>query len=210
MISWQITKKQSGGQRHSVLRDLASRASRKISKTTIKSFPSERCGEVLFFLLCAEFRVIYKVESNSDKKGCGLMNIDVVLILIFVQVIMGERTDKVLALQFSALRELQVILHYYEQRGYSAELIGAIAEKKGQMIITTTTKAEMEKVLHPPAPYYNASVFVADKYLIPEEELICWSETSLRGPLIKPALKRYLELFQQFYPDEAKTSYEEC
>ena len=48
------------------------------------------------------------------------MNIDVVLILIFVQVIMGERTDKVLALQFSALRELQVILHYYEQRGYSS------------------------------------------------------------------------------------------
>ena len=133
------------------------------------------------------------------------MNIDVVLILIFVQVIMGERTDKVLALQFSALRELQVILHYYEQRGYSPELIGAIAEKKGQMIITTTTKAEMEKVLHPPAPHYNGSVFVADKYLIPEEELICWSETSLRGPLIKPAMKRYMELFQQFYPDEAKT-----
>ena len=68
----------------------------------------------------------------------------------------------------------------------------------------------MEKVLHPPAPYYNASVFVADKYLIPEEELICWSETSLRGPLIKPAMKRYMELFQLFYPDEAKTSYEEC
>ena len=138
------------------------------------------------------------------------MNIDVVLILIFVQVIMGERTNKVLALQFSALRELQAILHYYERRAYSAELIASIAEKKGQTIITSTSKAEMEKVLHPPAPHYNGSVFVADKYLIPEEELICWSETSLRGPLIKHTMKRYMELFQQFYPDEAKTSYEEC
>ena len=152
---------------------------------------------VPFFLQCVEIRAIYRGASDSDKKGCGRMNIDVILIPFFAEVIVGERTDKVLELQFSALRQLQAVLHYYEQRGYSEKLIGAIAEQKGQMIITTTTKAEMEKVLHP-------SEFVPDKYLIPEEELICWSETSLRGPLIRPAMKRYMELFQRLYPDEAK------
>lgn len=159
---------------------------------------------VPFFLQCAEIRAIYRGASDSDKKGCGRMNIDVILIPFFAEVIVGERTDKVLELQFSALRQLQAVLHYYEQRGYSEKLIGAIAEQKGQMIITTTTKAEMEKVLHPSAPHYNGNEFVPDKYLIPEEELICWSETSLRGPLIRPAMKRYMELFQRLYPDEAK------
>ena len=40
-----------------------------------------------------------------------------ILILIFVQVIMGERTNKVLALQFSALRELQAMCELIEDKG---------------------------------------------------------------------------------------------
>ena len=72
------------------------------------------------------------------------------------------------------------------------------------MILATTGKAEMEKVLHPHAPHYDGGRFIPDQYSVEEEELICWSETSLRGPLIPAAMKRYMELFKRFYPEEAE------
>lgn len=130
------------------------------------------------------------------------MNADIILIPYFAEVIVGDKPEKVQSLQFTALRQLQARLHYYDQRGYSDKLINAIAEKKSEMIMRTTTKAEMEKVLHAPAPHYTGAEFVTDQYCVPEEELIGWSETSLRGPLIPAGLKRYMELFKLVFPEE--------
>ena len=33
----------------------------------------------------------------------------------------------------------------------------------------------------PKAPYYNGAEFITDEYHIPEEELIAWSQTSLKA-----------------------------
>lgn len=63
------------------------------------------------------------------------MNADIILIPYFAEVIVGDRTEKVQALQFSALRQLQARLRYYADRGYSEKLINAIAEKKAEMIM---------------------------------------------------------------------------
>lgn len=41
------------------------------------------------------------------------MNADIILIPYFAEVIVGDRTEKVQALQFSALRQLQARLRYY-------------------------------------------------------------------------------------------------
>ena len=130
------------------------------------------------------------------------MDVDVILIPYFAEVIVGDKPEKVQSLQFTALRQLQARLHWYSERGYQDKLINAIAEKKSEMIIKTTTKAEMEKVLHAPAPQYTGAGFVTDQYCVPEEELIGWSETSLRGPLIPAGLKRYMELFKLVFPEE--------
>lgn len=130
------------------------------------------------------------------------MDVDVILIPYFAEVIVGDKPEKVQSLQFTALRQLQARLHWYSERGYQDKLINAIAEKKSEMIMRTTTKAEMEKVLHAPAPHYTGAGFVTDQYCVPEEELIGWSETSLRGPLIPAGLKRYLELFKLVFPEE--------
>lgn len=127
---------------------------------------------------------------------------DVILIPYFAEVIVGDKPEKVQSLQFTALRQLQARLNWYSQRGYQDKLISAIAEKKSEMIMQTTTKAEMEKVLHAPAPHYTGAGFVTDQYCVPEEELIGWSETSLRGPLIPAGLKRYMELFKLVFPEE--------
>lgn len=130
------------------------------------------------------------------------MDVDVILIPYFAEVIVGDKPEKVQSLQFTALRQLQARLHWYSERGYQDKLINAIAEKKSEMIMRTTTKAEMEKVLHAPAPHYTGAGFVTDQYCVPEEELVGWSETSLRGPLIPAGLKRYMELFKLVFPEE--------
>ena len=37
-----------------------------------------------------------------------------------------------------------------------------------------------------------------------EEELICWSATSLRAPLNHAGLKRFLEVFEMVFPEKYK------
>ena len=48
---------------------------------------------------------------------------------------------------------------------------------------------------------YNGNGFFTDKYNVPEEELICWSETSLRSPLNEAGFNRYMEVCRLVYPD---------
>ena len=116
-----------------------------------------------FRLLCAEIRVIYTIGKNYSRKKVVLMDADVILIPYFAEVIVSEKPEKMLDLQFSALRQLQARLRYYKQKGYHDKLIHAIAEKKAEMIMRTTTKAEMEKVLHAPAPHYTGAEFISDR-----------------------------------------------
>lgn len=128
---------------------------------------------------------------------------EVTMIMHFAELLTKESLPpKVRELQFTAMRELQTQLHYYAQRGYHRRLISEIAEKKGVLILNTTTKADMDKVMHPKPPHYNGAEFVPDEFSIPEEELICWSETSLRAPLNSAGLKRYMSLFKEIFPDE--------
>ena len=130
---------------------------------------------------------------------------DIALIPYFAELICDERKpEKVLALQFDALRQLGAILRFYEERGYQDRLVIAIGEKKADMILAATSKAAMEKVLKPSCPHYTGAGFIPGEYSVPEEELICWSETSLRGPLTSHATKRYMALFREVFPEQAE------
>ncbi len=129
------------------------------------------------------------------------------LIPYIAEILVSDKlTDSQRELQFGALQQLQGILRHYESLGYRADLICKIAEKKGAMILNVTTKSEMLKLLKPDCPHYDGNKFIPGKYNVPEEELICWSEVSLRGgrPLISAACKRYAELFKSVYPEQAK------
>ena len=110
--------------------------------------------------------------------------------------------DNVRELRWDALMQLTRQLNYYKSLGYIDRLLYAIAEKKGKMIMETSSKTEMEKVLKPHAPHYNGNEFFPDKYNVLEEELICWSETSLKSPLNEAGNKRYMQLFSEVFPDD--------
>lgn len=138
--------------------------------------------------------------KETEKK-----DIDLILIPFLAKIITDERqAEKAGKLQLDALRRLRSQLIHYQELGYPDRLISAIAEKKGGRILSVTNKKEMEKLLRPACPHYNGAEFVPDEYGVPEEELICWSETSLRAPLNDAGFKRYMELFRQFFPEEAK------
>ena len=113
-------------------------------------------------------------------------------------------SEKVFALRFDALKMLQGLIHHYDERGYTDKLLNGIAEKKGAMIMSASSKTEMNKILKPKAPHFDGVRFVADRYLLPEEELICWSEASLRAPLNEYAFRRYMELFCRMFPEESE------
>lgn len=110
--------------------------------------------------------------------------------------------DNVRELRWNALMQLTRQLNYYKSLGYIDRLLYAIAEKKGKMIMETSSKTEMEKVLKPHAPHYNGNEFFPDKYNVLEEELICWSETSLKSPLNDAGNKRYMQLFSEVFPED--------
>lgn len=127
----------------------------------------------------------------------------IALLPFWAEVITAEEIpDEVRFLRFQALQELRSYLMHYQKQGYMPRLLYAIAEKKGKLICTISSKTEMDKLLEPRCPYYDGNRFVPDALCIPEEELICWSETSFLGPLNEVGFKRYMELFQQVLPEE--------
>ena len=120
-----------------------------------------------------------------------------------------ETTDKALGFRLDALIKLMSQLRQYKERGFLEELLCAIAEKKGKLILAATTKREMEQILFPRVPHFDGNRFIPDKYSIPEEELIAWSETSMKDPLIAAASDRYRELFSIVFPEQAKEFFQE-
>lgn len=124
------------------------------------------------------------------------------LIRAFMEILLTDDIpDKVKEYRLSALRGLRENLKHYEKSGYSEKLIISIAEKKIKMIMQLQSKSEIDKILKPRCPYYDGNKFIPDKYSIMEEELICWSETSLLAPLNEAGAKRYMELFRKFFPE---------
>ncbi len=109
----------------------------------------------------------------------------------------SNEAERVKLLQSAALAELEMTLNRYAERTYDPALLCTIASKKARWITEATTKNEIQAILNPPAPRYDRNKFYPDKYMPPEEEAICWSETSLRAPLNEAGFKRYMEVFHK-------------
>lgn len=130
------------------------------------------------------------------------MDFEMVILFAFVEIVMDEFTsDELKELRVDALTKVQRSLNHYHHLGYIRELTSAIAEKKCQMIKEATSRTEMLKFLKPRCPRYDGSKFVEDPYIVPEEELICWSYASLRFPLNSIGAARFQEVFKRVFPN---------
>lgn len=128
----------------------------------------------------------------------------VVMIPYFAEVIAADISDSIRMLRFDAMKRVQSYLSHYEKLGYIPKLLCAIAEKKCEYIMAVTTKADVEQIVKPSCPHYTGNGFISGRFSVPEEEMICWSEASMRTPLNSEACNRYLELFKQVLPEESK------
>lgn len=134
-----------------------------------------------------------------------MFDTDILICMKVAEVLVDETSSaKVLELRMKALATLRWQIEYYRKHFFVECLIQAIAEKRAEMIMKTTTKTEMDQVMNPGAPHYDGEKFVPPKYHIPEEELIAWSQVSLQAPLKGIATKRYLELLKECLPEEYK------
>ena len=129
-----------------------------------------------------------------------------VLAPYYAELTATEMPERLLKLRIAALQEVHRCLAHYQELNYDAKLLCTIARKKGDMILKITTKAEAEKISRPRAPHYDGGKFVADEFIIPEEELICWSQASLNmgAPPNSVGFERFRELFCQVYPEKSK------
>ncbi len=141
------------------------------------------------------------IKNQREEKLNTNANLSVVM-AISETLIAKDIKDSVRDIRLKALMSLQSQLKRYKELGYCDKLLDAIEEKKVQMILRVTSKTEMSKVLKPHCPYFDGNQFIPDSYNIPEEELICWSETSLKTPLNEAGFKRYLELFESIFPEK--------
>lgn len=130
------------------------------------------------------------------------MDFEMVIFFAFAEIVMDEdASDDLKSLRIDALKKVQRSLNHYHHLGYIPELTRAIAEKKCRMIKEATSKSEMEKFLQPRCPRYDGEKFIEDPYIIPEEELICWSYASLRFPLNNIGAARFQEVFKRVFPN---------
>lgn len=130
---------------------------------------------------------------------------DVSLALAYAEILVpADIKQSVWELRLTGLRQLQAQLTHYEKLGYDSSLLSAISEKKSQMILRISSRTELEKVIRPHAPHFDGNKFIPDRYNIPEEELICWCKTSLRGPLNENGFNRYMEVFHEVFPERSK------
>lgn len=136
-------------------------------------------------------------------------NLDFELVLYreIAEIMAEEMPEHVRALRLSAVMETQKRLRHYAEHRYLPKLLCAIAEKKCQKVRNISTKMEMNKLISPRCPAYNGRGFEEDDLIIPEEELILWSEMSLLAPLNGVGFLRYMELFKKILPDECKENH---
>lgn len=121
------------------------------------------------------------------------------------ELLMDDKLDeKLRSRRFDALRKMREITVQYEEEGFLPELVETVFCKKADFIMNAKTKTALEEILKPSTPRYSGGIFYpGNSYHVEEEELLLWSKTSLKAPLIPQGYKRYQELFEKYVKEEA-------
>lgn len=121
-------------------------------------------------------------------------------------IILDDGDEELKGLRFVSLRTLYGITKKYVEEGFLLEIVEAFFMKKSQMVLEAETKSAMKAILKPSIPHYSGGKMVPENspYYVEEEELMIWSRTTTRGPLISAGYERYMELFKKLLPEQAE------
>ena len=103
------------------------------------------------------------------------------------------------------VKKIQGRAQYYLERGFLPQVVEAFFAEKMEGISKVFTQKDAELFLKPSTPQvqYGDITTPNRPFYSEAEELMLWSETSYRGPLVPAGNKRYQELFQKIMPKEA-------
>lgn len=88
---------------------------------------------------------------------------------------------------------------YYRKEGIRTDLVHAVVEKRLKFIFAAKTQQALKQIMAEPKPRYTGNGFDSSEFCVPEEEMIIWSFTSMKAPLMPAGYERYLSLFQQVF-----------
>lgn len=109
-------------------------------------------------------------------------------------------TDKLRNLRFSALMTAHSRAVSFAKSGFDLLLTEPIYKKRAELILKATSATEINKILLPAKPHYDGNKIVnRSPYPIDEEELLIWSEVSMKAPLSPVGFDRFAELFEKIY-----------
>lgn len=109
------------------------------------------------------------------------------------------RKEKLWEEKFMALKKTWSLLEWYACDMFDEGILDVIMEKKSRKILDASSIKDVRELGEPPKPHYNGTRWIVSENSVPEEELIWWSKTSLKGPLVETAFNRYMALFRDFY-----------
>ena len=113
--------------------------------------------------------------------------------------------DKLFEVKFAAVFKLRDTVVAYKEHGYLTELPVKIFNKKFDFIFHADSRADIKEILAPTKVHYNYNEIMPDgEFYVAEEELILWSLTSLVGPLVHHGYERYMKVFAEILPEQAK------
>ena len=147
-------------------------------------------------------------EALKNKSPEELVELSEAAVVI---VALGKQSGAVPKAKISAIKDTIWRVANYRRQGIVSELVHTIFVKRMQLIGNAGTVSELKEIQAEPKPHYNGNGFSTGTFCIPEEELILWSQTSLRAPLNEAGMKRYLDVFHQvygFHPWELETNQE--
>lgn len=147
-------------------------------------------------------------EALNNKSPEELVELSEAAVAI---VALRKQSGAVPKAKISAIKDTIWRVANYRRQGIVSELVHTIFVKRMKLIGNAGTVSELKEIQAEPKPHYNGNGFSTGTFCIPEEELILWSQTSLRAPLNEAGMKRYLDVFHQvygFHPWELKTNQE--
>ncbi len=77
----------------------------------------------------------------------------------------------------------------YQEKGIRYDLVDVVFDKRLKLIADASTACDLKKIMDHPKPHFNGSKFTSDPFSVPEEEMILWSLTSLKAPLISGRMR---------------------
>lgn len=124
-----------------------------------------------------------------------------------VEVVLDATSDEsAKELRLDCLIQIFGRANTYLKKGFLPDVVEAFFVRKIKSLPLVSTKSNMKDFLKVSTPNYSGGKFTDRNtpYYSEEEELLFWSETSLRGPLISAGYERYMELFKKILPKQAE------